>query len=320
MTLPSRKVLLATPLLLAGASCVPPPVSVARLAPPAAAAPGEGAMPGFSLVEANPMPVSSLGRLAPADEARWTQAAAMLAPPSTTPAAPFELGGGEADARRALECLTSAVYHEARSEGEDGQRAVAQVVLNRVRHPAFPASVCGVVFEGSGRRTGCQFSFTCDGSLGRRREAYAWDRAREIAGEALNGAVYAAVGNATHYHTRAILPYWAPSLRRAAIVGEHIFYRWQGGAGRARAFTQDHRGEPGANPIRPALARAEAAEVKPVRAARAAAPPAKAVERVEVEGGIVVIRRGGMPPAVRQAEQAGVRIHAGLPDFVQAGL
>ncbi|MFN3388982.1 MAG: hypothetical protein ACK40O_08615, partial [Allosphingosinicella sp.] len=107
MTLPSRKKLLATPLLLASASCVPPPLGVAHLAPPPAVAAEGASMPGFSFVEANPMPVSSLGRLAPAEEARWTQAAAMLAPPSTTPAAPFRLGGGEADARRALDCLTS---------------------------------------------------------------------------------------------------------------------------------------------------------------------------------------------------------------------
>ena len=68
---------------------------------------------------------------------------------------------------RSLQCLTEAVYYEARSESEEGQRAVAQVVLNRVRHPAYPNSVCGVVYQGSERVTGCQFSFTCDGALGR---------------------------------------------------------------------------------------------------------------------------------------------------------
>ena len=272
-------------------------------------------MPGFSFVAPNAMPVSSLGKLAPADEARWTKAAAMLVPPSTTPAEPFELGGGEADARRALDCLTSAVYHEARSEGLDGQRAVAQVVLNRVRHPAFPASVCGVVFEGSGRRTGCQFSFTCDGSLGRRREPHAWARAREIAEAALNGDVYAAVGNATHYHTRAILPYWAPSLRRSATVGAHIFYRWQGGAGQAHAFSQDHRGEPGAATQRPTLARAVRAAVEPKPAdAPRPAESASRVEQVRVEGAVVVIRRGPTPTG-----PAGVRVHAGVPGFAQAG-
>ncbi|MFN5901342.1 MAG: cell wall hydrolase, partial [Novosphingobium sp.] len=69
------------------------------------------------------------------------------------------------DRSRALQCLAAAVYYEARSESDVGQRAVAQVVLNRVAHPSYPNTVCGVVYQGSERTTGCQFSFTCDGSL-----------------------------------------------------------------------------------------------------------------------------------------------------------
>ena len=129
-----------------------------------------------------------------------------------------ELSGTEVD------CLTSAVYYEARSESEEGQRAVAQVVMNRVRHPAYPKSVCGVVYQGSNRRTGCQFTFTCDGSIAHRPELSAWSRARRIAAEALSGQSYSRVGNATHYHTRAVLPYWAHSLPRLGAIGEHIFY------------------------------------------------------------------------------------------------
>src|SRR3546814_14176438 len=75
-----------------------------------------------------------------------------------------------------------------------GQQAVAQVVLNRVRNPAFPNSVCGTVYEGSSRSTGCQFTFTCDGSLTARREPAAWERARQVAQMALAGFVYAPVG------------------------------------------------------------------------------------------------------------------------------
>ena len=78
-----------------------------------------------------------------------------------------------ATAKRDLECLAEAVYYEARSEPQEGQRAVAQVVLNRVRHIAYPGTICGVVYQGSERRTGCQFTFTCDGSLARRRERHA---------------------------------------------------------------------------------------------------------------------------------------------------
>ncbi|HEX2803361.1 MAG TPA: cell wall hydrolase, partial [Sphingomicrobium sp.] len=120
----------------------------------------------------------------------------------------------------------------------DGERAVAQVVLNRVRHPAFPSSVCGVVYQGSTRVTGCQFTFTCDGSLQRRPDSEGWARAKRIAQAALNGAVFGPVGLATHYHADYVLPYWASSLAKNAVVGAHLFYRWAGGWGKPPAFTQ----------------------------------------------------------------------------------
>lgn len=142
------------------------------------------------------------------------------------------------DSLRASVCLATAIYYEAASESDDGQRAVAQVVLNRVRHPAFPNSVCGVVYQGSERVTGCQFSFTCDGALSRAPSRAGWARASRIAREALAGTVYAPVGLATHYHTLAVSPFWAPSLTKTAIVGAHIFYRWPGGAGTPGAFRQ----------------------------------------------------------------------------------
>jgi hypothetical protein len=148
------------------------------------------------------------------------------------PAQPFDMSQrSDVDMNNALECLTAAVYYEARSESEDGQRAVAQVVLNRVRHPAFPKSVCGVVYQGSNRTTGCQFSFTCDGSLNRARQPGAWDRAARIAAAALSGYVYPTVGVATHYHTTAIHPWWADSLAKAVTIGAHVFYRWRGAWG-----------------------------------------------------------------------------------------
>ena len=150
---------------------------------------------------------------------------------------------GSADARKqALECLASAVYYEAGSQDDDGERAVAQVVLNRVRHPAFPASVCGVVYEGSTRPTGCQFTFTCDGSLYRQPESAGWKRAYGIAQAALSGSVYAPVGYATHYHANYVVPYWASTLAKNAVVGAHIFYRWAGGWGQPAAFTEAYAG------------------------------------------------------------------------------
>lgn len=170
--------------------------------------------------------------------------AALPIPDLPNPAArPFVLAAaGAADRARSLDCLTAAIYYEAATEPEDGQRAVAQVVLNRVRHPAYPSTVCGVVFEGAQRTTGCQFSFTCDGSLRRTPMRSYWERARRIAWEALNGTVYAPVGWATHYHTNWVFPYWAPTLTKAANVGTHIFYRWQGGWGRPPAFASRYRG------------------------------------------------------------------------------
>ncbi len=150
-------------------------------------------------------------------------------------AEPFRLGGA-LDASRDLECLTQAAYYEARGEGRDGMRAVAQVVLNRARHPAFPKTVCGVVFQGAGRRTGCQFSFTCDGSMRGGVNRAAWNRAREVASSALSGSVYAAVGNATHFHTTGVSPGWRHALVRVNQVGAHLFYRFGGRSGSRGSF------------------------------------------------------------------------------------
>src|SRR5437763_1837909 len=159
---------------------------------------------------------------------------------------------GNADARKqALDCLASALYYEAGSQDDNGERAVAQVVLNRVRHPAFPASVCGVVYEGSTRQTGCQFTFTCDGSLYRRPDLAGWRRAYTIAEAALSGIVYAPVGYATHYHANYVVPYWASTLAKNAVVGPHIFYRWAGGWGQPAAFAKSYAGhEPNAVALR----------------------------------------------------------------------
>lgn len=198
--------------------------------------------------------------IAPADALALNRSMPMATGPNP-PAKPFSMQGTGSEARaRALECLTSAVYYEAGSEDADGQRAVAQVVLNRVRHPAFPSTVCGVVYEGSTRATGCQFTFTCDGSLARGPSSAGWARARKVAEAALAGSVYASVGTATHYHADYVVPYWAPTLAKNAVVGSHIFYRWAGGWGRPAAFVQRYaRSEPDAKALRLAALAADAA-------------------------------------------------------------
>jgi hypothetical protein len=111
-------------------------------------------------------------------------------------------------------------------------------VLNRLRHPAFPKTVCGVVFQGAERATGCQFTFTCDGALARTPSAAAWKRARDIAGKALRGSVYKSVGWATHYHTDWVVPYWSASLDKIAELHTHLFFRWTGWWGTGPAFNR----------------------------------------------------------------------------------
>jgi spore germination cell wall hydrolase CwlJ-like protein len=171
----------------------------------------------------------------PQDQARALNAAIPFSRLSNPPARPFVFAGDETDLARATDCLAAAQLFEA---GDDavGEEAVAQVVLNRVRHPAFPKTVCGVVFQGQERTTGCQFTFTCDGALARTPGETAWARAREIARRALAGKVYAPVGYATHYHTNWVVPYWSGSLDKIASVGTHLFFRWRGWWGTPPAF------------------------------------------------------------------------------------
>ena len=177
------------------------------------------------------------------DQAKLINAALPFAGGPLHAAQPFAGGGSDLDQRRALLCLTQAVYYEAGFEPLEGRRAVAQVVLNRLRHPAFPKSVCGVVYQGSGGRV-CQFTFVCDGALYRQPELGAWRQAEQVARAALAGYVEKAVGEATHYHADYVAPRWAPLLAKVAQIGQHIFYRWPGGWGQPPAFTGRYIGEP----------------------------------------------------------------------------
>lgn len=154
------------------------------------------------------------------------------------PVSSFRVTGAR-DQSRDLECLTQAVYYEARGEGTNGMKAVAQVVLNRARHPAFPKTVCGVVYQGSNRSTGCQFSFTCNGVMRGAVNRAAWNRARDVASAALAGQAYSAVGSATHFHTTGVSPAWRNRLVRVSQVGSHLFYRFGGQNGSAAALSRE---------------------------------------------------------------------------------
>ena len=158
------------------------------------------------------------------------------------PMRPFVLQADLADQGRALTCLAQAVYYEAAREPKVGQEAVAQVVLNRLRHPAYPKSVCGVVYQGAARPTGCQFTFTCDGALAHPPPPSLWVEAQAVARQALGGFVLKEVGSATHYHADYVAPSWAPTLVKIKQIGAHIFYRWTGPWGEPPAFTGRYLG------------------------------------------------------------------------------
>ena len=228
-------------LALGNASCVP-----ATFSGPAA----------VTLIQLPAAPAASVSIPLPAP---YVPALA-TAPVATGGLATIFAGRTALDRLRSLDCLSQAIYYEAASESEDGQRAVAQVVLNRVRHPAWPNSVCGVVYQGPMRAGGgCQFTFTCDGSLMRRPGGEAWARARRLAAEALAGYRFEPVGTSTHYHTHYVSPAWAPRLRTTTVIGAHIFYSLPGRFGEAPAFRAAYTGsEPLPRPTMTLLRRASA--------------------------------------------------------------
>ncbi len=208
----------------------------------------------------------------------------------------IRIDNGGADGSRARDCLTAAIYYEAASEPDQGQRAVAQVILNRVAHPSFPGTVCGVVYQGSERSTGCQFSFTCDGSLGRVPNRFFWQRAMIAAQTALSGYVERSVGLATHYHTIAVHPAWDAQMNHITTIGAHMFFRWRSRAGDASSFRFAYNGnEPIAAPHarNTAADRLSDASLDPLALARAYEAGIKSVQGT----GAVLIGAGGSASA-----------------------
>lgn len=267
--------------------------------------------------------------LAPEEAIKANEAIAMAGTPnpSATPLV-VPLANG-LDFTRSLDCMTAAIYYEAANEPTDGQRAVAQVILNRVRHPAYPNTICGVVFQGSERRTGCQFSFTCDGSLARVPSRSGWFRAQLVASEALAGRVYAPVGWATHYHANYVLPYWASSLLKTATIGAHIFYRWNGGWGQPRTFANGYGGnEPaGVFQVKADLATTDAA----LATATDASATAATGRTVLAQDAQLAVADGARPravgnrwvlgsdPAAAPASQGDARVSTDAPSAARAG-
>jgi len=178
----------------------------------------------------------------PAEIAKKINDATPFTKETVPPAAPFRIAGNATGIARATDCLAAAIWYEAGAETLAGKKAVAQVVLNRVRHPAYPKSVCGVVFQGQERTTGCQFTFTCDGAMARVPGVEAWGQARGLARVMLNGEVFKPVGVATHYHTDWVLPAWSAKLDKVHKEATHLFFRWTGFWGTPAAFRGRYAG------------------------------------------------------------------------------
>ncbi|MBG7614248.1 cell wall hydrolase [Brevundimonas sp. BAL450] len=296
----------------------PATLALAQRHDPAFGRPGiSGLTPGWESLTLNGRP--RLDGTASGADARRLNAAMAAEAGALRPARPFVFNAATAeDRRRAQRCLTQAVYYEAALESTLGQEAVAQVVLNRVRDPNYPNTVCGVVFEGAERTTGCQFSFTCDGSLAQGPVGWAWRRAEAVAQRALAGHVAAEVGTATHYHADYVYPWWAPTVTKIRQIGAHIFYRWNGALGDTAAFIQAHAGrEPvidEARFSRPRFQTAAAGEsLESLAEASGAAP-----RTVEINGAtrvVGVISLGGRRQPTAEEVAA---INARLADFEDA--
>lgn len=131
---------------------------------------------------------------------------------------------------REQQCLASGIYFEARGEAARGQAAVAQVILNRVRNPAYPGTICDVVYQNEDWRNRCQFSFACDNIKDRIRSEYHWKMAREVAMAVTAGKIWLPeVGSSTHYHAVYVRPAWARTMKKVGRIGLHVFYRTYGG-------------------------------------------------------------------------------------------
>lgn len=205
---------------------------------------GQSAVDDYSITVRADVPVVEPLELqkVPEDVARKINAATPFTSEPVPPARPFRITGTPVDIARATDCLAAAIWYEAGAETLAGKKAVAQVVLNRVRHPAFPKTVCGVVFQGSERITGCQFTFSCDGAMARIPSAGAWTNMRGLARIMLNGEVFKPVGTATHYHTDWVLPAWSSKLDKVHKEATHLFFRWAGWWGTPPAFRGRYAG------------------------------------------------------------------------------
>jgi spore germination cell wall hydrolase CwlJ-like protein len=237
-----------------------------------------------------------------------------LAKPKVNNPAARPWAASPTDTARQLDCLSEAVYYEARGETPAGQAAVAQVVLNRVRHSAFPNSICAVVYQGmeSGR---CQFSFACNGAMQAVRRQSVWERSRRVAENALGGYVVAEVGTATHFHVTGLQPGWR-NMVQVGTIGAHVFYRFGGRNGAPNAFdetpqsdselilastAETFEADETEGALTPAASNVDTAETAPAVAPRAAAPAASGAPAPAGEPQVKTPAAAGPKPIVTPA-------------------
>lgn len=159
-----------------------------------------------------------------------TVAVAQAAAPAPAPAPAVNKVMGQLLAEH--KCLTEVLYYEARGEGTNGQKAIAEVIFHRMKHGKYGQSICAVVYSGA-QKPGCQFSFACNGDMKRPKQVAAWHRAEVLAARILTGEIPLrnSTGGATNFHAISVSPEWADTLEKTTQIGSHIFYR---GASRAR--------------------------------------------------------------------------------------
>jgi spore germination cell wall hydrolase CwlJ-like protein len=227
----------ATPRRLALSSTTPQPAGLAPVEVAAAPVSGQGSGQGSTQgATAHPrQPEAAMQSASPAPAPRGRPVTIARKSPSTVPAEPGERPSYVSlipaeKLEREAKCLAEAVYFEARSEPEEGQAAVAQVVLNRMKSGIYPDNVCGVVYQNRHRYLSCQFTFACEGRSLAIREPEAWTVAVRISRDVLEGRTYLAdVGSSTHYHANYVRPWWARRLTRMDTIGRHVFYRLKPG-------------------------------------------------------------------------------------------
>ncbi len=220
-----KQILRDKPAHVAGWSCAFAGVAFSAIAFPAVAAKAEAARMNTAPAPHFDIALESTALITSVDGLADKLAADFIADKPERKAIGADLIDAADSQAREHKCLSEAIFYEARSEGKDGQKAVAEVVLNRVRSKHYPNSICGVVYQGAERRTGCQFSFTCDGSMDLAPSGKTWKRSQDVASIAMTGGLTPMTGRATHYHTLDVTPVWSDTLVMTKQIETHKFYR-----------------------------------------------------------------------------------------------